>query len=69
MGCDQLPQAFRAPQEDPFQFYLTQTPAKLRHIEVARNKEESKATSISYVSGESVVPSGLLCRGSQQICH
>lgn len=54
--------------EDPVQVFLTQRPAKLKHREVARNKEGGRATSMSYAAGGFMFPSGLLCRGPSSFC-
>ena len=54
--------------EDPFQVFLTQRLAKLKHIEVVRNKEGSRATSMSYEAGGFMFPSDLLCRGPSSFC-
>ena len=46
---------------------LTQRPAELRQIETAWTKEEGRDRQYSHVLGVTVVPSGLLCRVSQQL--
>ena len=64
---NQIPKPFGTLHEDPLQFH----PTKRHKAEVYRdNKEQEKGagtTSINHAVGVTVVPSGLLCRGPQQL--